>query len=55
MRLQISTAVGPLDFLEEIWVKDVVDHVWEIRRMRRLKAALCQAAAHDGMAKVLEP
>jgi hypothetical protein len=29
MRDQISTAVGPLDFLEEIWVNDVIDLVWE--------------------------
>ena len=43
MRDRISAAVGPLDFLEEIWVNDVVNHVWETQRLRRLKAALLQA------------
>ena len=33
----ISAAVGPLDFLEEIWVNDIVYFCWEIRRLRRLK------------------
>ena len=40
MRDQISAAVGPLDFLEEIWVNDVVNLVWETLRLRRLKAAI---------------
>ena len=38
MRDQISAAVEPLDFLEEIWVNDVVNLVWEMQRLRRLKA-----------------
>ena len=38
MRDQISAAVGPLDFLEEIWVNDVVSLVWETQRLRRLRA-----------------
>ena len=36
MRDQISAAVGPLDFLEEILVNDVVNLVWEELRLRRL-------------------
>ena len=36
IRAQISAAVQPLDFLEEIWVNDVVNHVWEMPRWRRL-------------------
>ena len=36
MRDQISAAVGPLDFLEEILVNDVVNLVWETLRLRRL-------------------
>ena len=30
MRKHISAAVGPLDFLEEIWVNDIVYFCWEI-------------------------
>ncbi|MBO0734153.1 MAG: hypothetical protein J2P49_07535 [Methylocapsa sp.] len=47
MRDQISTAVGPLDFLEEIWLNDVVNLVWETLRLRRLRAALLVAGASD--------
>jgi hypothetical protein len=36
MRDQISAAVKPLDFIEEILVNDVVYHVWETLRKRRL-------------------
>jgi hypothetical protein len=36
MREQISAAVGPFDFLEEIWVNDVINLVWEALRLRRL-------------------
>jgi hypothetical protein len=45
MRDQISAAVGPLDFLEEIWVNDVVNLVWETQRLRRLRAARLHCAA----------
>jgi hypothetical protein len=37
--------VGPLDFLEEIWVNDVVNLVWETQRLRRLRAARLHCAA----------
>ncbi len=55
MRDQISATVGPLDFLEEIWVNDVIDLVWEAQRLRRLKAALLQARMHRSVEKVLTP
>jgi hypothetical protein len=55
MRDQISAAVGPLDFLEEIWVNDVLNLVWEIQRLRRLKAALLQANAHRGVNRIMMP
>ena len=55
MRDQISAAVGPLDFLEEIRVNNVVDLVWETQRLRQLKAALLQARMHLSVEKVLTP
>src|SRR5271169_6374194 len=53
MRDQISAAVQPLDFLEEIWVNDVVNLVWETQRLRRLRAALLQSAAPEGVYQIL--
>jgi hypothetical protein len=36
---RISSAVGPADFIEEIWVRDIVDVVWSMLRWRRVLAA----------------
>jgi hypothetical protein len=38
--LRVSAAVRPADIFEEIWVRDIVDLVWEAFRLRRLKACL---------------
>jgi hypothetical protein len=53
MFTRISAVVKPADFLEEIWVRDVVALVWEAFRLRRLKTCLMETAAPDGLAKVL--
>jgi hypothetical protein len=55
LRVQIRAAVEPKDIIEEFWVRDVVDLLWETLRLRRLKAALMHAAAHEGLDKVLTP
>lgn len=52
---QIRAAVAPNDVIEEIWVRDVLDLLWETMRLRRLKAKLMQAAAHEGLDKLLRP
>src|SRR5262249_821659 len=52
--VQISGAVKPADILEEIWVRDIVDLVWEAFRLRRLKANLMTAVAHEGLTKIVE-
>ena len=49
---RISGTLKPADILEEIWVRDVVDLVWDAFRLRRLKAHLLTAAAHEGVAKL---
>jgi hypothetical protein len=50
MRDQISAAVGPLDFLEEIWVNDVVNLVWETLRLRRrFSIETCASASQNGL------
>jgi hypothetical protein len=39
---QISQAVGPTDVIEWVWVKDILDLSWEIRRLRRFKTMLIE-------------
>lgn len=36
---QFASAIQPKDFVEWVWVRDILDLTWEIRRLRRLKAA----------------
>jgi hypothetical protein len=45
--------VRPGNAMEEAWTRDVVDHVWEAVRLRRLKAALMTACADEGMRRLL--
>jgi hypothetical protein len=52
---KVTAAVRPADIIEEFWVRDVVDLMWEALRLRRLKANLLQACAASGLRKVLEP
>jgi hypothetical protein len=52
---RISAVVKPTDILEHIWLQEVVDLVWEILRLRRLKANLMAATAHQGLERVLKP
>ena len=52
---QVAAAVGPTDVIEEFWVRDVVDLVWEALRLRRLKASLVLASARLGLERVLQP
>jgi hypothetical protein len=50
---RISAVVKPADFLEEIWVCDVVALVWEAFRLRRLKACLVATGATRGLDRVI--
>jgi hypothetical protein len=38
----IADCVKPTDFIEWLWLKDIVDHTWEIRRLRRFKNQLIE-------------
>jgi hypothetical protein len=55
LQRRVYSAVTPADILEEIWVRDVVDLVWETMRLRRLKAKLMQSASHEGLERLLKP
>ncbi|MGZ5784150.1 MAG: hypothetical protein ACXWI3_12455 [Croceibacterium sp.] len=50
---RISAALQPGDILEDIWVRDVVDMVWDALRLRRLKTQLLTASAYEGMHAIL--
>jgi hypothetical protein len=52
---RLTGTLKPSDALEDIWVRDVVDLVWEVFRLRRLKAHLMRASAYEGLAQVLKP
>jgi len=52
---RISADVAPEDFVEEIWVRNVVDLVWESIRLRRLKSQLLHATSHEGLDQMLTP
>jgi hypothetical protein len=53
--VRISSAVRPHDIFEEIWVRDIVDLVWEAFRLRRLKACVMTAGARAALAINLSP
>jgi hypothetical protein len=41
---RVTSAVAPADVIEAMWVKDIVDLMWESQRLRRLKASLLMVA-----------
>jgi hypothetical protein len=49
----VSSAVKPSDFIEEIWIHDVVYHVWDGLRWRRIKASLLTAAVLTQLKDIL--
>jgi hypothetical protein len=53
--LRVSAAVRPADIFEEIWVRDIVDLVWEAFRLRRLEACMMTAGARKALAQNLAP
>jgi hypothetical protein len=52
---RVQGAVGPKEILEEFWVRDVVDLVWETLRLRRMKASLVTVATRGALAEILAP
>src|SRR5207302_7097499 len=50
---RITATLRPRDCLEEIWICDVVDLVWETFRLRRLKAGLMTDEARFRIAAAL--
>jgi len=50
---RIAAAVKPADFVEETFLRDVADLLWDAIRMRRMKADLLSSTAHEGMRELL--
>ena len=40
---RITASIGPRDFIEEIWCRDLTDVAWNLFRYRRIKAAYLDA------------
>jgi hypothetical protein len=38
----IVKEVLPTDTIEWLWIKDIIDRYWEVRRLRRLKTMLIE-------------
>lgn len=49
----VSRDVHPIDIIEDIWVRDVVDLTWEILRWRRIKSDLVAQAIPAALRSVL--
>jgi ribosomal protein L12E/L44/L45/RPP1/RPP2 len=52
---QVTAAVRPTDVIEEFWIQDVVELMWEAMRLRRLKTNLLSASTVTGIDAVLFP
>jgi hypothetical protein len=48
-----TASVKPTDTIEALWIKDVVDLVWEAQRLRRLKASLLMKAGRQALRSLL--
>jgi hypothetical protein len=55
LKSRILSAVKPEDAIEGMWVRDILDLLWETVRLRRLKAKLMRATAHQGLQELLRP
>ena len=45
--------LAPADVIEKIWLRDLVDLQWEVRRWRRLNNELLSSSKHHGLDKIL--
>jgi hypothetical protein len=50
---RVSATVKPKSVIEQMWVRDITDLTWEIRRMRHLKAELLKSVLSQGVDTVL--
>jgi len=46
--------LAPADVIEKIWLRDLVDLQWEVRRWRRLSNEFLSSSRYDGLDKILK-
>jgi hypothetical protein len=51
--LEIAKSIGPTDFIEWLWIKDILDLSWEIRRLRGFKAGLAEKCRRDRIERII--
>jgi hypothetical protein len=51
----VRKQLTPTNILEEVWVKDYVDLLWELMRLRRYKSKLLYTAPTDSVVRVIGP
>lgn len=51
--LEIAKSIAPTDFIEWLWIKDILDLSWEIRRLRGFKAGLAEKRRRDRIERII--
>ena len=51
---RLTAEVRPSDVPEQIWLREVADHIWEIGRVRRAKVSTVEGATEEGLRLVLD-
>jgi hypothetical protein len=54
-KVQVRAALGPIDAIDEILIRQFVNDEWEVQRLRRLKGGYLQFIIRDGLKPVLSP
>jgi hypothetical protein len=49
----LQADLAPADVIEKMWLRDLVDLQWEVRRWRRLNNELLSSSRYDGLDKIL--
>jgi hypothetical protein len=52
--VQVAKAVGPIDFIDWLLVKDVVAHTWEIQRSRRHRETVVRMGRLEALQQILD-
>ena len=53
LKMRIMAAVKPVDAIEHLYVRDVIDLQWDLLRFRRLKSHLLSSSAPSGLAALM--
>ena len=53
--MQVSTYVKPTNIIEDLWVGDFTNLAWELRRYRRYRDGVIEAATAEALEEMLTP